>query len=255
MSVTKMASHFLDRASCPSKNEDRLHPAPLGRRPNSNRAILFASGDTAERRLAQVRLGVAREHENLAAHLKTVGCDATEQSVCPDLRLRIANQIVTVRGRVDALVHANPPYIIEHKQRCRRLLCSVPIHEKVQCHFYMRMCRLTRCDLLQHFGAHQRLDTITFDPVFWSNVLVQLNASDFVEEERRVWEAKHERGCNDDPQVCLWSDKPVHEHDGECLPRGEVHELDLETTHRVHLPHAPLQHDGKGSVVRVLALL
>ncbi len=183
MSVTNMAAHFLDVATCPSKS-DRPRGTSSGRR--SNRAILFASCNSAERRLAQVRIGVAREHENLAAHLRTLGCDATEQSVCPELRLRIANQIVTVRGRVDALVHANPPYIIEHKQRCRRLLCSVPLHEKVQCHFYMRMFQLTRCDLLQHFGTHKRLDTIIFDPVFWSNVLVQLDASDLVEEEGRA---------------------------------------------------------------------
>ena len=71
-------------------------------------------------------MGAAREQENLATHRKTRGCDATERSACPELRLQIANQIVTVWSRVDALVHADPFYIIKYEQRCWRLLCRVP---------------------------------------------------------------------------------------------------------------------------------
>lgn len=92
------------------------------------------------------------------------------------LRLHVCGYIVS--GKIDGMIEDD--IVVEHKRRVRGLLGYIPFHEKVQCHFYMKMTGTTKCYLIETFGSHINKIDLYFDENIWIKIQERLgNESDF----------------------------------------------------------------------------
>ena len=106
------------------------------------------------------------------------------------LRSAEGGHAYAVVGYVDGLTD---DYVIEVKNRMRRLFTAVPLYEKVQMHAYMVLAGRPKCLWVQRYQDQQESRMVEFDKAWWEGgVLPALHAA--VDRYRAIMESEKEQG-------------------------------------------------------------
>jgi hypothetical protein len=83
---------------------------------------------------------------------------------------------ISVGGKVDGLSATGE--LVEVKNRQRKILQYIPLHERVQMHAYMFLTGTKECTLVQTCGDDTQSTAVPLDEALWRNVQEQLTAFD-----------------------------------------------------------------------------
>ena len=128
-------------------------------------ASRLASSNDEKRIAAQKQLGILKEDFMLDEYERLTNSKVTHRN-SKNLKCQIGNTMMI--GRIDGLVEDT---IIEHKYRCKGILGYVPVHELIQCHFYMYMTQKNSCKLLESSLNTMVIHVLTFDNVLWERTM------------------------------------------------------------------------------------
>ena len=154
------------------------HETPLVRTSKSKRArsrhasrALLLTQTTAEAARLRARIGMDKECEGIDLYVRETGRavdmrNDTTISMTLDLGGGVSMQVM---GRPDA-VCVDRNTVIEHKYRVHGLLGYVPLHERVQCHMYMKLIGCQHSQLVETFGKQIRIHDIFFDDDLWRDI-------------------------------------------------------------------------------------
>ena len=119
--------------------------------------------------------GNRAEGPALDVYEKITGCQVVERN--SKFRVSKVRQHggghLLIGGKVDGLTDAGE--LIEIKNRQRRLLDFVPLHERVQVHAYMALTAKKKCTLVQTCGEANRSTIVNWDDGLWDNVCAKLS--------------------------------------------------------------------------------
>lgn len=138
-----------------------------------NTALLLATSNI-DSSLLQKRIGIAKELEMLDMYEIQTGAKIVDRNTKTHV-LEIGP--FTIIGRPDGMIE-NENIVIEHKRRTRGLVHSVPYHERVQCHIYMKMTASTIAHLVESFGEHIQTHVIHFDDALWKEIVGRIQTMD-----------------------------------------------------------------------------
>ena len=178
LSVTSVSNLFFTTKShnCPPTRTGRSssHHAPP--------SVAFASNHGPRSRHLRVRLGNVREQDGLDRYsvvTNSLVTDRNTRDMTLVVELSLGNT-VEIHGRPDGICN---DIVIEHKRRSRGLLHYVPMHEKVQCHMYMKMLGFGTAHLVETFANAMHIHVVPFDDSVWDKILSKIlrwnSASDF----------------------------------------------------------------------------
>jgi hypothetical protein len=86
--------------------------------------------------------------------------------------LKLGQRSVLLGGKVDGVTDGGE--LVEVKNRQRRMLNFVPVHERVQVHAYMALTGKNSCTLIQTCGDLSRSTTVEWDDGLWDRVCKEL---------------------------------------------------------------------------------
>ena len=163
LSVTSVAALFR-AVGAGAISEERRRGSKETHRARAGRAI--ALSQSACPGSVMKRVGVRRESAGVERYAKEYGvCVQHRNSTTKTLTIGDARVV----GRPDGIVQ-DQRIVVEHKYRVRKLLDYVPLHERVQCHLYMRMFDLRRAHLIETFGDSMKVHEVRFDQALWQRV-------------------------------------------------------------------------------------
>lgn len=178
LSVTSVSNFFF---TTKSQNESSTRVG----RPSSQHTPLsqvFAGTDGPRSRRSRVRLGHMREQSGLDRYSAVTNFQVTNRNTL-EMTLSIelpSGSAVRVHGRPDGICDN---IVVEHKRRSRGLLHYVPMHEKVQCHLYMKMLGFDTAHLVETFANAIHIHDVHFDDAVWDQIVSRIlrwnAASDF----------------------------------------------------------------------------
>ena len=180
-SATRVAELFLPNSVANSarahiKKGDVLRRRVCGASPALRLATV---SDGVDDRRLRLQIGARRERAGIDAYAASAGVDVTSRNTM-QLSTEISHPsnewTLVVTGRPDGMCDGR--VIIEHKRRVRGLLHYVPLHERVQCHLYMRMLGLRTSRLVETFGASQAVHSVPFDDKLWNRIVERIGQSD-----------------------------------------------------------------------------
>jgi hypothetical protein len=142
------------------------------------KALLLATVqiDESKKSNLQKQIGLEEEDDMLNMYEKLTGLNVTDRN---EKLYELMIDDVKVIGKIDGM-EREKGLIVEHKRRLHGLLFKVPDHEKVQCHFYMKMTNMNKCHLVETFGTHMKIHEFNFDEEFWNQILVRVRLSNFI---------------------------------------------------------------------------
>lgn len=91
------------------------------------------------------------------------------------LDIRVNGDIISIVGTIDTLAKDEAgEFIIETKRRQNRLFDTVPLYEKIQCIAYMKLLKMDRCLLVQHYQNDYTEHWIDIDNDLWDEIICRL---------------------------------------------------------------------------------
>tara|TARA_B100000482_G_C12524687_1_gene265964 strand:- start:178 stop:759 length:582 start_codon:yes stop_codon:yes gene_type:complete len=163
-------------------NENETFENKLKKRTSyKSKALLLATNNNILRHEIQKRIGIQEEDRMLDICENAIGKKISRRNdELYSIEIENGDQSIIVQGKIDGYIQEDS-IVIEHKRRTRGLLNRVPYHEKVQCHFYMKMKNCNKCYLLETFGDHINTHVIYFDQNTWEEICIRLFLlSDFI---------------------------------------------------------------------------
>ena len=193
--ATRAAARTAAKTETDRQELDRCHAqedAALAQR--AARVIQREQDDI--RRLAYTTRGKHDEKEALRQAAADRGLDPAAVDASSNaaffrhaLRSAPGGHDYAVVGYVDGLTE---DYVIEIKNRMRRLFEHIPLYEKVQMHAYMVLADRPRCLWVQRYRGEQESRMVEFDTAWWAgSVLPALHAA--VDRFHHILEDEHER--------------------------------------------------------------
>lgn len=170
--VTDISNMFHEFNVSTKHNNDQNRHREKKKYPS--RALLLACNNITCLNL-QRDVGTRDEKQMIDLYEHMFGCVVAERNEeIIDMYLTLNNKTMYITGKIDGFVHGKN-ILIEHKRRTRGLLHYVPFHEKVQCYMYMRMIGCKHAHLVESFGHHILVHTITFRMDVWKSICEKLS--------------------------------------------------------------------------------
>ena len=146
----------------------------------SNKALILATQGANTKNL-KTYIGNKYENEMLNRYETISAQQIVERNEKNrELEIDIFDKKIYITGRLDGFVDKGQ-IVIEHKRRINGFLNTIPYHEKVQCHLYMKMSGSKTTHLVETFKNHIKVHTLNFDENIWNEIILRLkNSSDFI---------------------------------------------------------------------------
>ena len=158
----------------------RAHHTAARQESEKQAAAVLQREEDEIRRKAFTTRGIKDEDKALAHAAAEHGLDpaalaASGNAAFFRLPLNSENHAYTLVGYVDGLTDA---YVVEVKNRMRRLFAQIPLYEKVQMHAYMALTDRPACLWVQRYKDSQESRMVHFDQEWWDTaVLPALHAA------------------------------------------------------------------------------
>lgn len=181
ITVTRIVSLFHEFRN---ENEHEHEPIEIKLKKRSaykSTALMLATNNNSSRKELQKRIGIHDEDKMLNIYENNIGKKISRRNdELYSIDIENGEQTLTVHGKIDGYIEEDC-IVVEHKRRIRGFLNHVPFHERVQCHFYMKMKNCMECHLLETFGDNINVHIIHFDDNTWEEICVRLFLlSDFI---------------------------------------------------------------------------
>jgi hypothetical protein len=137
------------------------------------RVAELVKGDNSEigdviQKFVYTSRGNLAEGPALDMYEKSTGCQVVERNSCFRVATLGGPEGLVIGGKVDGLTDTGE--LVEVKNRQKRLLDFVPLHERVQMHAYMFLTSKVECTLVQTCGDRSKSTPVLWDQNLWSRV-------------------------------------------------------------------------------------
>lgn len=137
------------------------------------RVAELVKGDNSEigdviQKFVYTSRGNLAEGPALDMYEKSTGCQVVERNSCFRVATLGGPEGLAIGGKVDGLTDTGE--LVEVKNRQKRLLDFVPLHERVQMHAYMFLTSKVECTLVQTCGDRSKSTPVFWDQNLWSRV-------------------------------------------------------------------------------------